>query len=130
MARALTPSAHVFPARLANGSAWACGAAAADALRAKVAAAGGTAHCVVLNVDRYGRDVALCDVGGEDVASWLARSGWALAYKQYGGGAFAGDEAVARGAHAGVWASSDFTPPWEWRAQQRAAAAAARGGGQ
>jgi endonuclease YncB( thermonuclease family) len=94
-----------------------------------VAAAGGTAHCVVLNADRYGRDVALCDVGGEDVATWLVRSGWALAYKQYGGSAFAGDEAVARDARSGVWASADFTPPWEWRAQQRAAAASARAGG-
>lgn len=108
--------------RLADGSAWACGVAAADALRAKVAAAGGAVHCVVLNQDRYGRDVALCDVGGDDLATWMVSRGWALAYRQYGGAAFAGDEAAAKAARAGVWAS-EFTPPWEWRAAQRAARA-------
>lgn len=102
-----------------DGSAWTCGVSAGDALRAKVAQAGGNVHCVVLNKDRYGRDVALCDAGGDDIATWMVERGWALAYKAYGGSAFAKPEAVARNAKAGVWAS-ELTPPWEWRAQQRA----------
>jgi endonuclease YncB( thermonuclease family) len=114
--------------RLSDGSDWACGAAATDALRAKVAAAGGAAHCVVLNSDQYGRDVCLCDVGGDDVATWMVSHGWALAYKQYGGAAFAGAEAKARASKLGVWSAESFTVPWQWRAEQRAASAAARGG--
>jgi endonuclease YncB( thermonuclease family) len=103
-----------------DGSAWTCGVSAGDALRDKVARAGGNVHCVVLNQDRYGRDVALCDAGGDDLATFLVERGWALAYRAYGGSAFAKPEAAARDAKAGVWASA-FTPPWEWRAQQRAA---------
>lgn len=102
-----------------DGSAWTCGVSAGDALRTMVAEAGGDVHCVVLNQDRYGRDVALCDAGGYDLGSWMVERGWALAYKAYGGTAFAKPEAVARDKKAGVWAST-FTPPWEWRAQQRA----------
>ena len=110
---------------LPDGSVWTCGVAAGDALRALVAEAGGDVHCVVLNQDRYGRDVALCDAGGNDLGSWMVERGWALAYKAYGGTAFAKPEAVARDNKAGVWASS-FTPPWEWRAQQRASKGGAK----
>ena len=88
-----------------------------------MAAAGGAAHCVVLNADRYGRNVALCDAGGDDIATWLVSRGWALAYRQYGGAAFAGEEAKAKDARVGVWAAESFTPPWQWRAEQRAAQA-------
>ena len=107
-----------------DGSAWTCGVSAGDALRSFVADAGGDVHCVVLNQDRYGRDVAICDAGGYDLGSWMVERGWALAYKAYGGSAFAKQEAVARDKQAGVWAST-FTNPWEWRAQQRAS----KGGG-
>ena len=108
-----------------DGSAWTCGVSAGDALRAMVADAGGEVHCVVLNQDRYGRDVALCDAGGNDLGSWMVERGWALAYKAYGGTAFAKPEALARDNKAGVWVSN-FTPPWEWRAQQRASKGGAK----
>ncbi len=32
------------------------------------------------SIDRRGRTVARCEVGGEDIQKWLVRSGWALAY--------------------------------------------------
>ncbi len=108
-----------------NGTAYACGVRSADALRKRVAAAGGRVHCVTVNTDRYGRDVAVCDAGTSgDVNTWLVSEGWALAYRQYGGKQYDAAEAHARAAGAGVWAGT-LTPPWEWRAQQRTQAGTA-----
>lgn len=112
------------------GRDWACGAAAADALQRRVGRA--SVHCVPHNTDRYGRTVALCDVGGEDLGAWMVRNGWALAYRAYGGKAYdsAGassaplcfelasllTEAEAQAASRGVWADGvSLQPPWEWR---------------
>jgi endonuclease YncB( thermonuclease family) len=76
-------------------------------------------HCTVVDTDRYGRDVGLCDTGTErPLNSWLVENGWALAYKQYGGAQFADKEAKAKRAGAGVW-SGTLTQPWEWRKEQR-----------
>ena len=99
-----------------NGSHWECGRRSTEALRKRVA--GGRVHCVSVNTDRYGRDVALCDVGKADLASWMVRNGWALAYRAYGGKQFDAAEASAKKARVGVW-QGEVTNPWEWRARQR-----------
>jgi len=101
-----------------DGSTWTCGISSGDALRAKVVEAGGSVHCVTLNQDRYGRDVSLCDAGGDDLGRWLVERGWARAYRAYGGSAYAKPEAKARDAKLGMW-SGAFTDPWQWRAEQR-----------
>jgi endonuclease YncB( thermonuclease family) len=35
------------------------------------------------DTDRYGRIVAICRAGDEDLNAWLVAQGWALAYRQY-----------------------------------------------
>ena len=72
-----------------------------------------TVACQVVTTDRYGRSVSRCSVGGEDIQAWLARNGWAMAYRQYSKD-YVPDEDAARAAKVGIWASQ-FEAPWDWR---------------
>jgi endonuclease YncB( thermonuclease family) len=62
--------------------------------------------------DPYGRSVATCFIGQEDVSSWLVRNGLALAYRQYSL-AYVRDEEPAP-IRRGMW-SGAFIAPWDWR---------------
>ncbi|MBL8581405.1 MAG: thermonuclease family protein [Rhizobiaceae bacterium] len=59
--------------------------------------------------DRYGRLLATCAVGGEDLALRMVEAGWAVSY-----GDFAAAEAGARQQRIGLWAG-DFDRPRDWR---------------
>lgn len=63
--------------------------------------------------DRYKRLVAVCTVSGDDLGSWMVRSGWATAYRRYSV-RYATDEAAAKSAKLGIWATS-FIPPATYR---------------
>src|SRR5262245_8210406 len=52
---------------------WRCGPAAANALADHIGSRMVT--CTARDRDRYGRTVAVCRVGGEDVNAWLVREG-------------------------------------------------------
>jgi endonuclease YncB( thermonuclease family) len=67
--------------------------------------------------DRYGRIVAVCFVGEEDVQAWLVEQGWALAFRRYSTD-YVGEEDAARAARRGIWRGT-FEAPWEWRAARR-----------
>lgn len=100
----------------ADGTAWRCGQAAANRLDAHLE--GRTVSCFEQDTDRYGRMVARCEVGGEDLGAWLVRQGLAVRYARYAGNAYRAEEAADRRERAGVWAGP-FTPPDEWRRQRR-----------
>ena len=60
--------------------------------------------------DEFGQRIAICEVGGLELGTWLVERGWALA---------AGDEheaveTEARRAGRGLWHDS-FTPSADWR---------------
>lgn len=97
--------------RLPDGKAWRCGAAAAAALSDRTGRR--PVFCAPQDIDRYGRVVAICTVGGEDVAAWMVAQGWAMAYRKYST-AYVGDEKSARLARRGLWAN-EFQAPWDWR---------------
>ena len=99
----------------AEGKSWPCGRRAAFALADHIGAR--TVTCTPKDRDRYGRIVAVCFAGGEDVNAWMVRQGWAIAYRHYSLDYVAAEDA-ARQAGAGIWAGA-FTPPWEWRHGQR-----------
>src|SRR3954464_5005864 len=65
----------------AKGERWTCGIAARDELTKY--ADGKSWTCHIRTTDRRGRQVARCEVGGEDIQKWLVRNGWALSYKQF-----------------------------------------------
>lgn len=95
-----------------DGQAWQCGRAAANALAEWIGER--TAICEQKDIDRYGRIVGRCVVGGTDVSAWLVENGWALAFRRYSLD-YVANEDRARGMRSGIWAS-EFMPPWEWRA--------------
>lgn len=98
-----------------TGKDWRCGQKAALALSDRIGRRPVT--CEQKDKDRYGRVVAACFVGGENLNAWMAANGWAMAYRQYSKD-YVGAEATARAARAGIWAGT-FQPPWEWRAAKR-----------
>jgi len=72
-----------------------------------------TVSCVPLVLDRHGRVVARCEVGGEDIEAWMVRNGHAVAYRRYSEDYLA-DEDAAKGAKRGIW-RTQFQMPWDHR---------------
>lgn len=97
-------------------AAWRCGAEAARALAGRLGRRSVT--CQERDRDRYGRTVAVCRLGDDDLGAWLVREGWALAYRRYTSD-YVDEEAAARTARRGIWGGT-FLPPWDWRQRERA----------
>lgn len=91
--------------------AWPCGREAKAVL--KRALEGGQLDCAAREIDRYGRSVATCSVGGRDLAGLMVESGYATALPD-GGAEYAGAEGRARGARIGIWAGT-FDRPADYR---------------
>ena len=98
-----------------SGTRYRCGQKAALALSELIG--NRTVSCVRTGTDRYGRIVATCSAGGQDLGAWLVEHGQALAYRRYSN-AYITEEAAASAARLGIWAG-DFDPPWEWRQRYR-----------
>ncbi len=98
-----------------RGKPWRCGQRAALALSDWIGQR--TVACAERDRDRYGRVVATCSVGGDGMAAWLVRNGWALDRPRYSKGSYAGPQREAATARAGIW-QGDFEKPWEWRHRQ------------
>lgn len=100
-----------------SGQRWACGEAARAALAQIVG--GRRLSCAVQDIDRYGRNVATCLAGGDDVAALMVRQGLALAYRRYSG-RYVNAEAAARADGIGLWTST-YVAPEAYRAEGRGA---------
>jgi endonuclease YncB( thermonuclease family) len=94
-----------------SGARYRCGAQSANRLAARIT--NRTITCQTRDRDRYGRLVAVCRLGSEDLNAWLVSSGLAVAYRQYSRD-YAGHEAQAKAAKRGLWAGT-FQMPWEYR---------------
>jgi endonuclease YncB( thermonuclease family) len=94
-----------------DGRRWLCGIAARDALSKLIA--NRPVRCLVSGQDIYGRKLAACMVGRENINRWLVREGYALAYVQYSR-EFVGEEKEARDSGRGLWVGA-FVAPWDWR---------------
>lgn len=99
-----------------DGGTWLCGTAAANALDARLRDQ--VVRCFERDRDRYGRMVADCRIGDEDIGAWLVREGWALRYVDYAGASYLIEETGARRARRGVWVGT-VEAPWEWRRRRR-----------
>lgn len=73
--------------------------------------------CQEKDRDRYGRTVAICRAGGEDLGAIMVREGMAWAFLRYSHD-YAQEEARAKADGLGVHAHGCM-PAWEWRAQDR-----------
>ncbi|MBN9441158.1 thermonuclease family protein [Bosea sp. (in: a-proteobacteria)] len=91
----------------AAGRSVACGREARRALQALLAR--GLTTCEIGKADRYGRGLARCRQGDEDINATMVRTGQAVSY-----GAYRREEAEARAAGRGLWALR-FEQPEAWR---------------
>jgi Staphylococcal nuclease homologue len=98
-----------------KGEAWTCGIAARDHLSSHIR--GHTLSCISHGVDRYGRTLATCAIGTENLNAWMVHEGWALAYVHYSR-EYVSDENAARRDRKGLWAGA-FIAPWDWRHRDR-----------
>ncbi|MGG5819758.1 thermonuclease family protein [Falsiroseomonas sp. HW251] len=94
-----------------DGSAWPCGALAAQALAGMVQ--GRVVTCSQSGEDRYGRALARCEAAGEDLGAAMVRLGWAVAYARYSW-RYIPQEWQARWRGVGLWAGR-FETPEDWR---------------
>lgn len=99
-----------------DGREWMCGLASKQALEEKIK--GQRVSCKVKATDQYGRNVAQCDLGQEDLNAWLVSRGLVVSYKQYASKEYVSLEEKARTAHVGIW-EGDFVTPSVWRKQQK-----------
>ena len=95
----------------ANQKTCRCGQQAALALADRIGER--TVRCQERDRDRYGRTVAVCYVGGEDLDRWMVRQGWAVAFRKYSLD-YVDAENDAREARRGIW-QGEFEMPWDWR---------------
>ena len=91
---------------------WGCGAAATKALKAMVT--GRTVACERRGTDKYGRMLGVCFVDGSEINRQLVRDGFAWAFVKYSG-SYVAEEAEARAAHRGIFATENQAP-WDYRA--------------
>ena len=98
-----------------GGKQWNCGKDSAFALADRIGRSAIDCHGV--ERDRYGRLVAVCFKGSEDLNRWMVEQGWAVAYRRYSMDYVQAEEA-ARVAGRGVWSGS-FDMPWDWRKTAR-----------
>jgi endonuclease YncB( thermonuclease family) len=94
-----------------NAAKWSCGVVARDHLVQHVA--GRPVECSPSGADRYGRTLAVCHLGDENLNAWMVREGFALAFVKYST-VYLGEESEARKAQRGLW-SGAFIAPWDWR---------------
>lgn len=100
-----------------GGRLWVCGRDAARALVRRIGSR--PVACEERDRDRYGRMVAVCRVGDEDVNAWMVAEGWAFAYRRYSM-RYVADEMAAKAAGRGIW-RGDVVAPWDWRRGERLA---------
>lgn len=78
-----------------SGISYPCGMKAKQALKELIGKAENL-DCMEKNVDRYGRSVSICSVGGQDIGDQMVRQGWALNYQTYSRGLYLAAEMYAR----------------------------------
>ena len=97
------------------GKDYRCGQQAALALADRIGEA--PVACEPKDTDRYGRTVAVCRKGDEDLNAWMVAQGHAIAYRRYSTD-YVAQEGQARAAKRGVWAGT-FQLPSDWRRASR-----------
>ena len=98
-----------------SGKRWRCGREATLALKAIVGDQAIT--CKGDERDKYGRLIAVCYAGANDLNAAMVRQGWALAYRKYST-EYVAEEADAKAKKLGLW-RGQFVVPWDWRRGER-----------
>lgn len=108
-----------------DGQDWLCGQEAAAHLRGLIR--GRPVRCEEKDRDRYGRVVAICYAGADDLNRAMVRAGLAWAYRSYTRD-YEDAELEAQIMGNGIWGpSARAQPAWDWRRERRAKPAGIRG---
>jgi endonuclease YncB( thermonuclease family) len=94
-----------------SGATWSAGIAARDALAKQFGGKEWT--CKTTDKETYGRALATCFVGEENVNQWMVREGWAMSFVRYSH-RYDDDEKGAQRECRGLWAGACHAP-WDWR---------------
>src|SRR5262245_20188447 len=87
---------------------WPCGAVATAALAGMVE--NRSVSCEPRGLDKYGRTLAVCFVGGKDINAQMVRQGHAWAFVKYSQ-SYVKEEAQARAESLGIW-QAESQPAW------------------
>ena len=74
-------------------------------------------ECIINDIDRYNRYVAICTADEININQWMVESGWAIAYRYYSID-YIIQEKYARDNKLGVW-KSEFMKPYAYRQQSK-----------
>lgn len=99
----------------ANSQEYRCGQTAALALSDHIGEA--SVSCEPRTTDRYGRTVAVCRKGTEDLNAWMVTQGYAIAFRR-NSTEYVRQENEARIRKRGIWAGT-FEDPADWRRRRR-----------
>jgi len=102
---------------ISGGTKYRCGQKASLALSDRIGR--GAVTCETKDTDRYGRMIAVCFKGQDDLNGWLVSEGLAVAYRSYSQD-YVTHEAQARSLSVGLW-EGEFIMPWDWRRGKRLA---------
>ena len=102
-----------------GGVSWSCGQIAKDKLATLVA--GQRVECRGHGKDQYGRIVAVCSIGYDEINRIMVEQGWAVAYRQFSD-AYVPAEMQAKAHRLGIW-DSTFVMPNDYRRSKAAPAA-------
>lgn len=90
---------------------YSCGILARERLSTRIG--GASVDCRTEATDRFGRFLAVCYLGKDDLNKWLVSEGLALSYVQYSD-RYKATEEIAKRRKRGLW-SGAFVAPWDWR---------------
>lgn len=94
-----------------DGQAWPCGEAATQQLRELIS--GKRVSCSGRGRDSYGRVLALCSAGYNELNKIMVEQGWATAFRKFSQD-YVAAETRAKQAGLGIWTST-FVPPEQFR---------------
>ena len=69
--------------------------------------------CIILDQDRYKRDIGECYINNLNINKWMVQNGWALAYRYYSK-KYVEVENLAKENNIGLWVG-EFENPWDFR---------------
>ena len=98
-----------------DGILWRCGLDAKQALLDLVYSQ--IVTCIGSKQDRYKRLIAKCYVNNQNIESFMAKNGWAIAYRKYSLD-YVGEEKIAKNKKVGIW-GGEFIDPSTWRKNYR-----------
>ena len=74
-------------------------------------------ECIINDIDRYNRYVAICTADEININQWMVRNGWAIAYRYYSKD-YILDEKYAQDNELGIW-KGEFVEPYRFRRQNK-----------